>query len=311
VTAPDIAMLNAVDWVVDDAPATAADLAALLPELTVTGELHLPEHGFDTVFYRSPLSMGVLPTRVQLVTLSEPVVPDDQSCWAAPFAPMQQVQGEGRRQRVHGTVLAVRNFEKAVAWLDDRMAAYYVEQPCQHLPYRRVWLGWGDSGVDREPDVDGGLFLEFIPIEVFPSVVRDADPRAPGAQDSPVRVAARTILVPDLEATVAQLEQVLGRDPSGRVRDDVLGLDGARYGFGHAGSAEMVVAQARAGTPAGRYVADQGPGVYVTTFAVTDPDSVVASAPTAGFTPDTELGGHGLLVHDKTGMQIQVTGASA
>ncbi|MCA2292803.1 VOC family protein [Mycobacterium timonense] len=304
--APDIALLNAVDWVVDDLPATAADLAALLPGLTMTGELHLPEHGFDTVFYRSPLSMGLLPTRVQLVVLSDPVIPVGQPCWVAPFDPMQRAQGRSRLQRVHGTVLAVRNFKQTVAWLDGTEAPYYLEHPCEHLPYPRIWLGWGEGGRKREPDVDGGLFLEFIPLEVFPSVVRDADAHAPGALDSPVRVAARTVVVPDLEVTVAQLTQVLGRGPSGKLRDDVLGLDGARYAFGHAGSAELVVAQARPGTPAGRYFADQGPGTYLTTFAVTDPAGVVASADAAGFTPDAD---RGLLVHDKTGIQIQVAGA--
>ncbi|KMV16579.1 VOC family protein [Mycobacterium heckeshornense] len=307
-SAPDIVLLNAVDWVVDDLPATAADLATLLPGLTLTGELHLPEHGFDTVFYRSPLSMGLLPTRVQLVTLSEPVIPKGQPCWVAPFELMQRAQGQSRLQRVHGTVLAVRNFKQTVAWLDVKKVPYYLEQPCEHLPYPRIWLGWGEGGLKREPDVDGGLFLEFIPLEVFPSAVRDADPDAPGALDSPVRVAARTILVPDLEVTVAQLTQVLGREPSGRVRDDVLGIDGARYAFGHVGSAELVVAQTRPGTLAGRYFADQGPGTYLTTFAVTDPGSVAASAVAAGFTPDA---GHGLLVHNKTGIQIQVTGTGA
>jgi len=306
--APDVALLNAVDWVVDDLPATAADLAALLPGLKVTGELHLPEHGFDTVFYRSPLSMGLLPTRVQLVALSEPVIPEGQPCWVAPFDPMQRAQGQSRLQRVHGTVLAVRNFKQTVAWLDRKKAPYYLEHPCEHLPYPRIWLGWGEGGLKREPGVDGGLFLEFIPIEVFPSVVRDADPDAPGALDSTVRVAARTVLVPDLEVAAAQLRQVLGRGPSGRVRDDVLGIDGARYAFGHLGSAELVVAQARPGTPAGRYFFDQGPGTYLTTFAVTDPGGVVASAAASGFRPGAE---RGLLVHDKTGIQIQVAGAGA
>ncbi|WP_145011620.1 VOC family protein [Mycobacterium marseillense] len=306
--APDIALLNAVDWVVDDLSATAADLAALLRGLKVTGELHLPEHGFDTVFYRSPLSMGLLPTRVQLVALSEPVIPEGQTCWVAPFDPMQREQGRSRLQRVHGTVLAVRNFKQTAAWLDAKKAPYYLEHPCEHLPYPRIWLGWGEGGLKREPDVDGGLFLEFIPLEVFPSIVRDADPDAPGARDSPVRVAARTVLVPDLEATVAQLTQVLGREPSGRVCDDVLGIDGARYAFGHVGSAQLVVAQARPGTPAGRYFADQGPGTYLTTFAVTDPGGVLASAVAAGFTPDAE---RGLAVHDKTGIQIQIAGVGA
>lgn len=306
--APDVALLNAVDWVVDDLSAAASALAALLPGLTVTGDLHLPEHGFDTVFYRSPLSMGLLPTRVQLVTLSEPVIPEDDSCWVAPFAPMQRAQGESRLQRVHGTVLAVRNFAQTVAWLDKKKTPYYMEEPCTHLPYPRVWLGWGEGGLERQPGVDGGLFLEFIPLEVFPSTVRNSVPDAPGVLDSPLRVAARTVLVPDLEAAVMQLKHVLGRDPSGRVRDDVLGIEGARYAFGHIGSAELVVAQPRPSTPAGRYFADQGSGTYLTTFIVADPGGVAASAAAAGFTPGAE---DGLLMHDRTGMHIQVVGARA
>lgn len=271
-----VALLNAADWVVPDLGTAGARLAELFPELRPTGLARIPEHDFDSVFLRGSADHAQAPTRFQLVTLPDvPAGPADGCAWA-PFQPMQQLQGRGREQRVHGTVLAVNDFDGAVAGLVQRGIAVHVEHECEHLPYRRAWLGW--SGEDRVEGVDGGLFVEFIPIEVFPRAVRESVTQPLAGPAPSLRVAGRVHLVESLDAAVAQLSELVGLGEPERYEDDVLGLKAARWTFLHPGSAVLDVAEPRGAGPAADYLATQGAGSWLTTIGCADPVALAEPA---------------------------------
>jgi hypothetical protein len=280
-TGPVVDLLNAVDWVVPDRRAAYTRVTELLPELEPTGEVALPEHDFDSVFLRGPASMAAAPTRLQLVILSEGGAGPHSGCAVAPFAPMQQLQGLGRGQRIHGTVLAVRNFDESIAWLRARSVPVFVERECAHLPYLRAWLGWSPDGLEHVPGVDGGLFVEFIPIEAFPRSVGMAVLRPPEAAPS-LRVAGRVHLVEDLDAASAQLADTVGLGAPRRYDDPLLGLRGARWSFRHPGSGDLVVAQPYPTGLAASYLAAHGPGAWLTTLRAADAEATAEAAVARG-----------------------------
>lgn len=279
-SAPVIDLLNAVDWVVPDLAAASKRVRTLLPALETTGELHVAEHEFATTFFRGTAEMAARPTRIQLVALPEGGA--DPTCAVAPFVPMQAAQGLGRRQRVHGTVFAVRNFEAGVAWLRQRDVPVFVEHPCPHLPYLRAWIGWTRDGRERVEGVDAGLFVEFIPIEAFPGSVAAAvsRPRIPTAAPG-LAVAGRIHLVRDLAAAIIQLEN-LGFGPPTRRPDVLLAAETARWSFRHPGSGDLVLGSPRGPGPAADALADEGPGAWLTTIACTDVHGAAEVALAAG-----------------------------
>lgn len=300
---PVVDLLNAADWVVPDLDAAGRRLVELFPELKTTGLSHIPEHDFDSVFLRGQADHAVAPTRFQLVTLPErPTGPADGCAWA-PFQPMQSIQGLGRRQRIHGTVLAVHNFEEAVDGLLTRGIAVHIEHECAHLPYRRAWIGW--SGRDRVEGVDGGLFVEYIPIEVFPRSVRESV-ELPHTGEPTLRVSARTNLVLDLDESVRQLAEVVGLGEPDFYADDLLGIRAAKWTFRHPGSAVLVVAEPTGTGPAAEYLAQAGPGSWLTTLGCADVAAVADAAERHGATVDRRDADRVLLSDAATGIRLEL-----
>lgn len=308
-TGPVIDLLNAVDWVVPDLTVASKRVRTLLPALETTGELHLAEHEFATTFFRGTAEMAARPTRIQLVAL--PQGGADPTCAVAPFVPMQVAQGLGRRQRVHGTVFAVRNFEAAVAWLRRRDVPVFVEHTCAHLPYLRAWIGWASDGRERIEGFDAGLFVEFIPIEAFPRSVAAAvsAPRVPTAAPG-LAVAGRIHLVRDLAEAVRQLEN-LGFGPPTRRRDDLLAVDTARWSFRHPGSGELVLACPAEAGPGADCLADEGPGAWLTTIACTDVHGAAEIALAAGADVVTRGPDRYVLRDPETGIALDLTSEPA
>jgi hypothetical protein len=307
VSAPAVEFLNAVDWVVADLSPARDLLSALFPHLVVTGELDLPDHGFASTFFRGPAPLPDAPTRIQLVRVWEP--PGSLTCDAAPFLPMQQAQGLSRHQRVHGTVLAVANFDESIKWLAEADVPVYVERECVHLPYPRAWLGWSDEGQRRAEGVDGGLFLELIPIEAFPPSVRNPVTGPSHEPDPGLRALGRVHLVDDLGAALRQLWDGMGLTPAVCYEDSRLGMDAARFSFRHPASADLVVAQPTPNGPAARYRISEGLGVYVTTIRCPDGPDVVERAHDHGVTVtilEDQPGLRALLADESTGILLEI-----
>lgn len=277
---PVVDLLNAVDWVVPELGAARERLLALLPDLEPTGELHIAEHDFATLFLRGSAAMAARPTRIQLVTLSEGGAAP--GCAVAPFAPMQGLQGTARRQRIHGTVVAVRNFDEAVAWLSERGVPVFVEHTCAHLPYLRAWVGWAPDGRERIEGFDAGLFVELIPIEAFPRSVGAAvsQPRSP-MKPPTLAVTGRLHLVDDLDAALTQVEG-LGFGLPTMGQDALLGVRTARWSFRHPGSGDLLLGSPKGNGPAVEELAEQGPGTWLTTLACADVQLVAEVAVAAG-----------------------------
>jgi hypothetical protein len=300
---PVVDLLNAADWVVPDLDAAGRRLVELFPELKTTGLTHIPEHDFDSVFLRGQADHAVAPTRFQLVTLPErPNGPADGCAWA-PFQPMQSIQGLRRRQRIHGTVLAVHNFEEAVDGLLTRGIAVHIEHECAHLPYRRAWIGW--SGRERVEGVDGGLFVEYIPIEVFPRSVRESV-ALPRTGEPTLRVCGRTNLVHDLDESVRQLAEVVGLGEPEFYTDDLLGIRAAQWTFRHPGSAVLVVAEPTGTGPAAEYLVRAGPGSWLTTLGCADAAALANAAEHHGAVLDRRDADRILLGDAATGIRLEL-----
>jgi hypothetical protein len=301
---PEVDLLNAADWVVPDLDAASRRLVEFFPELKSTGVTHIPEHDFDSVFLRGA-DHAVAPTRFQLVTLPERSTGPADGCAWAPFQPMQSIQGLRRPQRIHGTVLAVHNFEEAVDGLLTRGIAVHVEHECAHLPYRRAWIGW--SGWERVEGIDGGLFVEYIPIEVFPRSVRESVDLTRAGEPT-LWVSGRTNLVLDLDESVRQLAEVVGGEPE-FYEDDLLGIRAARWTFRHPGSAALVVAESTGSGPAAEYLAQAGPGSWLTTLNCADAAALAEAAERHGATTDHRDADRILLNDTAAGFRFELRAA--
>jgi hypothetical protein len=304
---PVIDLLNAVDWVVPDLQVAGERVRTLLPALEPTGELYLYEHDFATLFFRGSASMAERPTRIQLVSL--PQGGADPTCAVAPFVPMQVAQGLRRRQRVHGTVFAVHNFDDSVAWLRHRGVPLFVEHTCAHLNYLRAWIGWSEDGGDRLDGFDAGLFVEFIPIEAFPRSVATAVDQ-PLSPTPALAVTGRLHLVADLSAAVAQLEH-LGFGTPVQGTDDLLGVDTARWSFAHPGSGDLVLAAPRTAGPAAAELDEQGSGTWLTGVACTDVHVTAEVALAAGAELVVRGPDRYVLSDPQTGIVLDLTAAGA
>jgi hypothetical protein len=299
---PVVDLLNAADWIVPDLDAAGARLVELFPGLRSTGVSHIPEHDFDSVFLRGA-DHAVAPTRFQLVMLPErPTGPADGCAWA-PFQPMQSSPGLRRRQRNHGTFLALPNFDEAVDGLLTRGIAVHVEHECAHLPYRRAWIGW--SGRERVEGVDGGLFVENIPIDVFPRSVRDSV-ELPRAGQPPLRISGRTNLVVDLDESVRQLAEIVGLGEPVFYMDDLLGIRAAKWTFRHPGSAALVVAESTGSGPAAEYLEQAGPGSWLTTLGCADATALAETAGRHGAVTDHRDPDRVLLNDPVTGIRFEL-----
>jgi hypothetical protein len=151
-----------------------------------------------------------------------------------------------------------------------------VEEPCEHLPFPRIWIGW-DGDENYVPGVEPKIFLEMIPANgVSPKVVDSVT--EPSGRSGESRLAWRLFLVDDLDAAVALMASAAALYPSETVRDDQLAVDRARFSFAHPGSATIDIAEPHATGPARDYLDSNGPGVWLTGLQVADPEAVISAA---------------------------------
>jgi hypothetical protein len=184
----------------------------------------------------------------------------------------------------------------------------HVEHECAHLPYRRAWLGW--TGRERVDGIDGGQFVEFIPIEVFPKAVRESVGQPLSGPIPSLRVARRISLVRSLDAAVSQLSELVGLGEPGPFDDDLLGVRGARWSFLHPGGAELVVAEAHGAGPAADHLAEAGPGTWLTTIDCTDPAALAESCVACGATQAALGDGRIHLTDPDTGIRLELRTAA-
>jgi hypothetical protein len=123
----------------------------------------------------------------------------------------------------HATVFGTRNFSGVVAQLRANGTRHRVDPVTAELPFPRLFVGMtAEEPTTYEPGVDGGLFVEIVPLDVVGARPAPAGVHPPGTM---VRIVARTFLVDDLDATLTALRRSLGWPDGAAVEE---GPDGRR-----------------------------------------------------------------------------------
>lgn len=282
-TSPDdVVFLSTADWIVPSPARAAGRVAAAIgsPPPRERDVLATPTHPFSSQFARtSNQPWSLLPTRLQF--LEPTAVVESDGCSTSP-APGLIAAQTGRQQRVHATVLVVTD-DALEAIAERSLAPLLVEDPCEHFGWRRVWIGW-DRDENRVEGHDAGLFVELVPVSAFgEEIARQATALNVGDFAGQVRVSERIFAVDDLDRAAAELDRSIGLVPS-EAGTGLLDPDAAfrRYSFAHPGSATIALVEP---TPDGLTGALAGgrPGLIATSIVVSDVESAVERAVSAGF----------------------------
>jgi hypothetical protein len=176
-----------------------------------------------------------------------------------------------RQYRTHSTPVAVDDIEEMITRLVASGVRFRVDEPAADLPFRRVWLGRNHQNPGRyDPTSDGGLYLEFVPSDSFGFPVPAADhvPKEQKPGHPALRVARRTMLVPDLDLTLKSLEHSTGWAPTTRT-ESFAGGRRARLTFAHPRSGVLeVVEPSTPDSRHGRYFSRWGSGPFGMTVEV-------------------------------------------
>jgi len=193
-----------VDLVVEDPRRTATLLIDRLglPEMRETWTN--PGMTLDQLIYMRAYER-LTPSSPTLIEIFNPTVYD-----IYPSAAMGR-QTPGRPIQTHATVLITKQYDALLVRLRENGVVHF-DMPDPGDGLRRCWFGVENLVPfvhhDYDPSSDGGLFLEVISWEGTTLATRGPMPvRVP--EGGIVRVAARSYLVPDLDATLHSLRTAL------------------------------------------------------------------------------------------------------
>jgi hypothetical protein len=267
-----------------------------------------PEWGFDARWCRVDLDLAVAPTHLEIIA---PYPSADPALGHPQMAEMFAGQG-ARPYKTHSTPVSTGDIEGLVSRLSKARVPFRLDEPEGALPFPRLWLGRcaGRPGA-YDPAADGGLYLEFIPALHFPRP-DGARPAKPPREGRPVRrIAARRMLVPDVEATVRTLARTTGWTPATAIHLRG-GCKTAVYTFGHPSSATLDVVEPGAGTREAGYYERWGAGPYGITLETADLDLAAGLWRSSGIGVEWDETGDAPRIlpdHRQTyGVQFEITG---
>jgi hypothetical protein len=249
------------------------------PEPRPTWGSSEPGYGFTYLFARVHPSLSVSPTRIEAMALStlDPAI--DPQRQISFLSDILAAQGD-RPWKTHGNELAASDIDTVEAALRRNGCPVHTMPRDEIVPFARLWLGWDDVPVKYHDDVDGGLFVELV--EMGPHLVRlpefwevAPDPELPPG--SMTRVARRSWLVPDLDATLAALERNLDWKPTvASAVDEERGGRRAVFTFRHPRSAELELFEPVEDGEARESLTTWGPGSWAIRIVVNDVDAKAA-----------------------------------
>jgi hypothetical protein len=261
-------LLASADLLVPHAPPVVASYADRLGILPGRGPVWVqtwPEWGFDSHWCRVRRDLAAAPTQLEIIApLREP----DPEIRHPHLAEIAAQQGN-RLYKTHSIPLAAADLGLVIKRLNASGAPYRLDPPEKKLPFPRLWLGrvaghpgWYDAAAD------GGLYLECIATsDLGISIIRNPVP-SPPPETNICRIAARTVLVKDLDLVLRTLDRNLGWSPgSGSFR--AAGARRVRFGFSHVSSAALeLIEPTDPDTPEARYLTRWGPGPFGIRFEV-------------------------------------------
>lgn len=223
--------------------------------------------GFDARWCRVNLDVATAPTHVEIIAPYGDPDPD----LTHPFMAEIYADQEPRLYRSHSTPIAVEDLEGLITRLVASGVRFRIDEPAAELPFRRVWMGRNHQNPGRyDPSADGGLLLEFVPTASFGFPVPGPDhvAKEPKPGHPALRIARRTMLIPDLSESLKQLEHSTGLTPAGPIESFDGGLR-TRLSFSHPRSAVLEVVQSNdPDSRHGRYYSRWGAGPFGMTVEV-------------------------------------------
>jgi hypothetical protein len=232
-----------------------------------------PTHGYIAHFLR------VNPSRAVAPTLFEPQhhvdVPNPVDPLFEPYLDsLHDFQGRSRPLKTHSCVIATSDIHGVIDMLHSRGLKFRVSPIDEHLAWERVWVGTSPAQPRYTPEVDGGLCLEWHPIE--PLRMPDkafADPPPAPKDPKPgemIRILSRSFLVSNVDHVLGLLSRNLDIEPIGPVQSfPDQGFKRAQIGFTLSTSATLDLVEPTVGrSETGMYINTHGPGPYCVQIAV-------------------------------------------
>jgi hypothetical protein len=277
-------LLYAVDLWVDDFQGVFPALERGIGLPVVPPETKLAIPGFGIWFAFAPVTQtGV--SRLCVTALNEPDVPStpEDRVVGYPFVPEIMASQAPRALRTHATEVVTRDFDEVLERLRSKGARFRLDEPDAQLSIPRIWAGFA-SGEEAayQPSTDGGLRLEILPWTIMEDTDKgikeksqaDGDAPSTSADQAPTsgaveRFESRTFLVDDHSRTLRALEENIGWSAARTWTAD--GVAHAELAFADPSSATIQLDQpVSADSPAGRHLAEMGPGPYTTRLACKD-----------------------------------------
>jgi hypothetical protein len=233
-------------------------------------------HPYIAHFLRVQKSLAIAPTRIEPQVHLDKPNPGDP-LFHDHLQGLERFQGHHRPMLTHSVVLVTwrEKLEALIQRLHERKARFRLAQRTPEMAFDRLWLGVTPEDLQYEPSVDGGLCIEFIPMEptLMPAQAFDVPP--PRVTDPKpgelLRVTARGFIVRDLTFTLGKLRDNLEWEPEAV---ETLGGEGclrARMGFTMSHSATLdIIEPTRWDSQTGLYLNNWGPGPHYTRIGVHD-----------------------------------------
>jgi len=239
-------------------------------------------HPYIAHFLRVQKSLAIAPTRIEPQVHLDRPNPGDP-LFHDHLRGLERFQGAHRPMLTHSIVLVTWR-EKLNALIDRlhrRKLRFRLAQRTPEMDFDRLWLGVTPEDPQYEPSVDGGLCIEFIPVEptLMPAEAFEIPPprvRNPRPGEL-LRVTARGFIVRDLEKTVDKLRENLEWEPEAITDLEGEGYRRARMGFTLPHSATLdIVEPTRWDSITGLYLNNWGPGPHFTRIGVFDLETKAA-----------------------------------
>jgi len=279
-------LLASADVLVDDHDVVLRrwQEAAGLPEQNPRWTRTPPGTGTRWTYARLGRDRHRSPTELEVISPWEVPPPGPRPVGYPYIGEIADAQGD-RPSKLHSTVVSTNRFDEVVARLRDEGAPHRIDEPDEHLPFPRLWVGFHPGRPDQyDPAADGGIRLEVLPHEVLgypdPAARREEPEPAPGALR---RIAARLILVDDLDDVLGRLQRNFAWTPDAVV-SPADGSRRAQLGFAHPASAVLELVQPPPGeaSRAGRFASRWAAGAYAIRFSVRDLDAAAAELEARG-----------------------------
>ena len=233
-------------------------------------------HPYIAHFLRVQKSLAIAPTRIEPQVHLDRPNPGDP-LFHDHLKGLELYQGHHRPMLTHSVVLVTwrEKLEALIQRLHERKLRFRLAQRTPEMEFDRLWLGVTPEDPQYRPGVDGGLCIEFIPMEPTQMPAEAFEEPPPRVKDPKpgelLRVTARGFIVRDLDFTLACLRDNLEWEPEAIEDLAGEGYRRARLGFTMSHSAKLdVIEPSRWDSASGLYLHNWGPGPHFIRLGVFD-----------------------------------------